>query len=67
VARKPKLLSKLSDRDLVRRYRELEYHRIECALTPDHPVTRANRSRWEQELRRVIIECDRRGLLEPES
>jgi hypothetical protein len=54
----------MTDGDLAHRYNELRYRMIECALTPDHPVTRANRARWKREFGLVERECDRRGLLE---
>jgi hypothetical protein len=53
-----------TDAELVRRWRELEYRRIECAIDPDHPATRANRDRWDRERRQVQAELERRGLLE---
>ena len=61
---KRKSPSGMTDGDLAHRYNELRYRMIECALTPDHPVTRANRARWKREFGLVERECDRRGLLE---
>jgi hypothetical protein len=55
-----------TDEELARRYAELRYRMIECALTPDHPVTRANRARWTREFRQVEAACERRGLFEKE-
>lgn len=55
----------MDDAALARRYEELRYRMVECAISPDHPATRANRARWEREFRQVEAECDRRGMLEP--
>lgn len=62
TARRPQPLSGMTDVDLVYRYNELNYRMIECAFTPDHPATVANRTRWTQEFKRVEAECERRGL-----
>lgn len=58
-------LSTKSDAELARRFLELDYRRIEVALDPDHPASRANGARWARELEAVTRELDRRGLLEP--
>jgi hypothetical protein len=46
--------------ELIRRAQELAYRKLECALTPDHPVTKANQARWDRELRQVEAELQRR-------
>lgn len=56
--------SEMTDAQLARRYSELRYRMIECAVDPDHPATRANRARWTREFRQVEAACDRRGLLQ---
>lgn len=54
---------RLSDAALARRYSELRYRMIECALDPEHPATLANRARWTREFRQIEAAADRRGLL----
>lgn len=57
-------LSGLSDADLARKYQELAYRRVEVALDPDHPASRANGARWARELKLVERACERRGLFQ---
>lgn len=52
----------MSDDELVQRCIELAYRRLECAIDPDHPASRANGARWAHELRLVEAACERRGL-----
>lgn len=55
----------MTDNELARRYQELSYRMLECAMTPDHPTTQMNHARWEREWRQTERELDRRELLEP--
>ena len=58
------MAARRTDEQVAWRYEELRYRMIECALTPDHPATRANRARWEREFRQVEAQCKARGLFE---
>lgn len=54
---------KMTDDQVAWRYEELRFRMMECALTPDHPVTKANQARWTREFRQVEAMAERRGLL----
>lgn len=55
-------MPEMSDAQVVRRYQELQYRMIECAIDPEHPTTRANRARWTREFRQVEAIAARRGM-----
>lgn len=65
MARSGRKISEMGDGDLAHRWNELHYRMIECAMTPDHPITRANRARWTREYKQVTSACERRGLFVP--
>ena len=53
-------LSELRDAELERRVLELGYRRLEVALDPEHPASRAHGNRWARELKLVELELERR-------
>lgn len=57
-------LANMTDEQLARRGVELAYHLLECAIDPDHPASRANRARWERELRQVTAVQARRARVD---
>jgi hypothetical protein len=65
--KKPVTVEALEDAELRYRMIELQYRMIECAIDPDHPASRANRSRWTREFAALKNVAARRGLLDTDA